>query len=151
MHLSAVHIPDTPQTKSIGWFGFFLAWLVCQARKLVSAHFVIVAVFFVKHFFAKPSSLTSLKKLQQKRGAFSFSLVAQGRCTEPDSKLRRFLSYCNSRFFFRTGVSSSPLLSIQPSSRPKGNRFRRSLSCSLLLLVLYSLLRHTIARSSRCW
>ena len=61
-------------------------------------------------------------------GAFSFSLVAQGRCVALDLG---FLSDKDSRFFFGTGVSSSPSLSVQPSPRPKGNRFRRSLSLSL--------------------
>ena len=68
-------------------------------------------------FLAKPSSSTSLKKLHRELlGAFSFSLVAQGRCSASDFSLLRFLSDNDSRFFFETRVSSSP----SHASRPKG-------------------------------
>ena len=54
-----------------------LFWLVCQARKFVTAHLVIVAMFFCMHFFAKLSSSASFRKLHRELGAFSFLLVVQ--------------------------------------------------------------------------
>ena len=74
----------------------FLFRLVCQARKFVTAHLVIVAVFFGTHFFAKLSSSASFRKLHRELGAFSFSLVAQGSWVISGLG---FLSDKHSRFF----------------------------------------------------
>ena len=54
---------------------------VCHARKFVTAHLVIVAVFFGTQFFAKLSCSTSLRNLHRELvGKFSFSLVGPELC-----------------------------------------------------------------------
>ena len=124
------------------------AWYISVAPVARRLWFVFCPLTLI--FLAKPSSSTSLKKLHRELlGAFSFSLVAQRRCAATDFSLLRFLSDNDSRFFFGTGVSSSPTLSVRPSSRPKGNRFRLLLSLSQLLPLVLAF--SDIARSSRCW
>ena len=132
----------------------YLLWNSCVVHiggSSSSKTMICLLSAYASIFLAKPSSSTSLKKLHRELlGAFSFSLVAQGRCTASDfSLLLRFLSDNDSRFFFGTGVSSSPSLSVRPSSRPKGYRFQLLLSLSQLLPLVLAF--SDIARSSRCW
>ena len=132
MHLSAVQIRYMhPKPNRLVGLGFFLLGWSAKQEKLVSVHFVIVAV--LQYALLCQAELFDFT-LKAPLGTRNILLLAS--CAESASRLLRFLSYSDSRFFFRTGVSSSPLLSIQPYSKPKGNRFRRSLSRSLLLLVL---------------
>ena len=128
----------------------YLLWNSCVVHiGGSSSSKTMVCLLSASIFLAKPSS-TSLKKLHRELlGAFSFSLVAQRRCATSDFSLLRFLSDNDSRFFFGTGVSSSPSLSVRPSLRPKGNRFRLLLSLSQLLPLVLAF--SDIARSSRCW